>query len=96
MAEGIQAMVEGLLANLASANKKDIFHMVIILEAVATLCFVICSFVVAGTANVGFNCVLTGFLYIAFIAGSYYVIENSKSPIAVSDNFHTSKRHSHQ
>jgi hypothetical protein len=31
----------------------------------------------------GFNAVLTALLNIAFIAGSYYVIKNSKTPIAV-------------
>jgi hypothetical protein len=76
-------VAESIMANLANANKKEIMVMIIGLETLATLAFVICSFVVAGTANVGFNCVLTGFLNIAFVAGSYYVITNSKSPIAV-------------
>jgi hypothetical protein len=68
---------------LVNGNKKDLLHAAILVEGVITFAFVISSFVVAGTANAGFNCVLTGFLNIAFIAGSYYVIENSKAPIAV-------------
>lgn len=76
-------VVDTLIGNFASADKKDVMKLIIFVEAVATFAFVICSFVVAGTANVGFNCVLTGFLNIAFVAGSYYVINNSKSPIAI-------------
>lgn len=79
-------IVEGLLARysyLISGNKKDVIGFLILLQAVTTFAFVICSFVVAGTANMGFNCVLTGFLNIALVAGAHYVVENSKSPIAV-------------
>lgn len=71
---------------VAGQNKTDLIGIIILLEALSTFAFVICSFVVSGTANAGFNCVLTGFLNIAYVGGSHYVIENSKSPIAVSDN----------
>jgi hypothetical protein len=67
-----------------NGNKKDLFLIPIGLEVLFAFAFVICSFVVSGTANAGFNCVLTGFLNVAFIGGSYYVINNSKAPIAVS------------
>lgn len=46
--------------------------------------FVICSLVVSGTANAGFNAVLTAILNMCFIAESYYILKNSKTPIAVS------------
>ena len=69
---------------LATGSKKDFMQAAIVLDGIITFAFVVSSFVVAGTANAGFNCVLTGFLNIAFTAGAYYVIENSKSPIAVT------------
>jgi len=68
---------------LATGNKKDFLHAAIVLQGVITFAFVISSFVVAGTANAGFNCVLTGFLNAALTAGAYYVVENSRAPIAV-------------
>ncbi len=70
--------------DFVSGSKIDTLKAIIGLEAILTFAFVICSFVVAGTANAGFNCVLTAFLNIAFIGGSYHVIKNSKAPIAVS------------
>lgn len=45
--------------------------------------FLVCSFVVAGTANAGFNAILTTILNIAFAGESYYIVKNSKTPIAV-------------
>ncbi len=39
--------------------------------------------IVAGTANAGFNIVLTAFLNAAWVYGAYHVIEKSKTPIAV-------------
>lgn len=65
-------------------NKQELLLNAVSVEAVLTFCFVICSFVVAATANAGFNCVLTGLLNMAFVAGSYFVLKNSRAPIAVS------------
>ncbi len=45
--------------------------------------FSICSFVVAGTPNAGFNVVLTAILNICFVLGSFFVIIHSQAPIAV-------------
>ncbi len=67
-----------------SATKQELLITLAGIEAFFTLPFMICSFVVAGTANAGFNCVLTGFLNAGLAGGSYYVIKNSKAPIAVS------------
>jgi hypothetical protein len=75
--------INSLKSYLATGNKKEFLHLAIIAEGLITFAFVICSFVVGGTANAGFNCVLTGFLNIALVGGSYYVIENSRAPIAV-------------
>lgn len=66
-----------------NGNKQELLLNCVKLEAILTFALVICSFVVAATANAGFNCVLTGFLNVAFVAGSYYVLKNSKAPIAV-------------
>lgn len=68
---------------LQSGAKRDLLLLALALGAVFTFCFTICSLVVSGTANVGFNIVLTAFLNIAYIGGSYYIITNSKTPIAV-------------
>jgi hypothetical protein len=67
-----------------SSTKQELLIGVVAVEAFFTVPFIICSFVVAGTANAGFNCVLTGLLNVALTAGSYHVIKNSKAPIAVS------------
>jgi hypothetical protein len=67
-----------------SGNKQELLLQITKLEAVIALAFLICSFVVSGTANAGFNVVLTAILDCGFVAGSYYVLKNSKSPIAVS------------
>lgn len=67
-------------------NKQELLLAVVGLEGIITFAFVICTFVVAGTANAGFNVVLTGFLNIAFVGGAYYVIKKSKAPIAVSSH----------
>lgn len=72
-----------LLNSYLNGNKQELLQMIVFAEAACTFGFVITSFVVAGTANAGFNCVLTGFLNIAVVAGSYYVITKSKAPIAV-------------
>lgn len=52
-------------------------------QQVFVLCYTICSFVVASTANMGFNAVLTALLYIAYVAGTYHVLHRSKMPLAV-------------
>jgi hypothetical protein len=64
-------------------SKQEILAGVIGIEAIVSFAFVICSFAVASTANAGFNVVLTGFLNVGFVVGSYYVIKKSKAPIAV-------------
>jgi hypothetical protein len=64
-------------------NKPEFLIGIIGLESLCTFALVVSSFVVAGTANAGFNVVFTGFLNIAYISGSCYVLKNSKAPIAV-------------
>lgn len=71
------------IKKLLAGNKTDLLMAIVGLEGIVTFAFVICTFAVATTANAGFNVVLTGFLNIGFIAGSYHVIRKSKAPIAV-------------
>ena len=75
--------INSIRSYLANGNKKELLQFVIVGEGIVTIAFVVCSFVVGGVANAGFNCVLTGFLNIALVWGSYHVIENSRAPIAV-------------
>lgn len=84
------AELSSFIRSYQHGNKHELLMGVAGLEAIFTIGFVISSFVVAGTANAGFNCVLTGFLNVAFIAGSYYVLKKSKAPIAVSLIHHNS------
>jgi uncharacterized membrane protein HdeD (DUF308 family) len=78
------------LTNYLHGDKKQLMTIIIAVEAVVAGCFAICSWVVAGTANNGFNVVLVGLLNIAFVVGSYYVIKSSKVPLAVMFNSHFS------
>ncbi|EWM28982.1 hypothetical protein Naga_100737g2 [Nannochloropsis gaditana] len=55
----------------------------LVTQGVFVLCYTICSFVVASTANMGFNAVLTALLYIFYVAGTYHVLQRSKMPLAV-------------
>ena len=68
-----------------SGQKRDMLLLVIALDVVFTFSVTICSLVVASTANAGFNIVLTSILNIGYIAGSYFIVTKSKTPIAVSD-----------
>ena len=52
-----------------------IIHVIVIITII--------SFVVAGTANAGFNVVLTALINIGWVVGAYYVVKNSKTPIAI-------------
>lgn len=74
--------MDTILAQI-QGDKKQLLAILIASEAFLAFPLTICCFVVAGTANMGFNAVLTALLNIAFIAGSYYVVRNSKTPIAV-------------
>jgi hypothetical protein len=68
---------------LRTATRQDLLFLGLAAQALFAVPFLICSFVVAGTANVGFNVVLTAFLNLALIGGSYHVIKTSKTPIAI-------------
>ena len=50
-----------------------------LLQGILAFPFTICAFVVADTANAGFNVVLTAFIYIGFVAGMYYSLQMQPS-----------------
>lgn len=72
------------LVSQISGDKKQSLTVLSYACGFFTLPFAICSFVVADTANAGFNVVLTTILNITFVAESLYIVKNSKTPIAVS------------
>jgi hypothetical protein len=71
------------LSLITSGDKKEILNSLIMACGFFTFPFIICSLVVAGTANAGFNVVLTGLLNAGFVGGAQFVIKNSKTPIAI-------------
>jgi hypothetical protein len=79
----LSAVMDLIRSYYYASTKPELLNALIFTEAFFTLPFVICSFVVASTANAGFNCVLTGMLNVGLAAGSYYVLKTSKSPLAV-------------
>jgi hypothetical protein len=71
---------------IATGETREKLILALGLDAVLTFPFVICALAVVGTANAGFNAFLTAVLNASYIGGAYYVIRNSKTPIAVSNN----------
>ena len=67
-----------------SGQKRDMLVLSLALLSLFAFSILICSFVVANTANAGFNIVFTSLLNIGYIVGSYYIVTKSKTPIAVS------------
>lgn len=80
----IMDVVNNLIADLGSGDKKKQLMLLVYGHGLCAFAFLICSFVVASTANAGFDVVLTALLNISWCAGAYYVINKSKTPIAVS------------
>lgn len=64
-------------------EKKDLLNIAVAAMAFLNLPFLICSFAVAGTANAGFNAILTAILNLGFVGEAYYIIKHSQKPIAV-------------
>ena len=77
----LSSIIEEIMIITDSKRGKLILSLYII--AIFTFGLTICAFVVAGTANAGFNIVLSAFLNMGFILGAWYVFRNSKTPIAV-------------
>jgi hypothetical protein len=80
----MEDLIKKVQTIVQSGEKRDMLLLSLIPDVAFTFSVTICSFAAAGTANAGFNIVLTSLLNIAYIAGTYYVVANSKTPIAVS------------
>ena len=76
-------MMEELAIMITTDSKREKLILCLYIISIFTFGLTICAFVVAGTANSGFNIVLSSFLNVGFVLGAWYVIRNSKTPIAV-------------
>ena len=77
-------IVLAFVTSKLNGDKREALTLIILGTAFFTFPFFICALVVGGTANSGFNIVLTAILNCGFVAGAFYVVKNSKTPIAVS------------
>mmetsp|Transcript_28901 Transcript_28901/g.92337 ORF Transcript_28901/g.92337 Transcript_28901/m.92337 type:complete len:201 (-) Transcript_28901:805-1407(-) len=64
---------------LGAHQRKAAVNLLFVVHWVLTFCFLISAFVVAGTANAGFNVVLTGLMYVAFGVASFLAINRYQS-----------------
>lgn len=71
------------IVNLGNKDPAAVLEGLIALQVLFGIVFLICSFVVASTENVGFNVVLTGILNLVFAVASYYSLAKLKTPIIV-------------
>lgn len=81
------AVVQYLQERFGETYQVDTLVFLVTIQGFLVFAFVVAAFFVAGTANAGFNCVLTAFLNMAVTLGGYYVIKHSRAPIAVSTFF---------
>ena len=77
------SIVEELMVMVTTENKREKLILSLYIISLFAFALTVCAFVVAGTANAGFNIVLSSFLNMGFILGAWYVIRNSKTPIAI-------------
>ena len=71
---------------IEGSDRRQLLILATYVSAFFCFPFTICAFVVAGTANAGFNAVFTAFLNIAYTCEAYYILNISKTPIAVSND----------
>jgi hypothetical protein len=76
-------LVYSTLGRINTENKRELLTLMLGVIAVCTVPFVICALVVSDTADAGFNVVFTALLNACFCGGGYYVVKNSKTPLAV-------------
>jgi hypothetical protein len=72
-----------MLAEMGNKNPAAVLEGLIALQVLGGIAFIICSFVVAHTENVGFNVVLSGILNLVFAVASYYSLGKLKTPIII-------------
>lgn len=64
---------------LGAHQRKAAVNLLFMGHWVLTFCFTISAFVVAGTANAGFNALLTALMYVAFGAGAFFTINRNQN-----------------
>ena len=72
-----------MLAEMGNKNPAAVLEGLIALQVLGGIAFIICSFIVAHTENVGFNVVLSGILNLVFAVASYYSLGKLKTPIII-------------
>ena len=71
------------IKSLVGKDPSAILEGLIALQVLGGLLFLIFSFFVAHTENVGFNVVLTGILNLVFAVASYYSLGKLRTPIII-------------
>jgi hypothetical protein len=71
------------IVNLGNRDPAAVLEGLIALQVLCGIVFLICSFVVASTENVGFNVVLTGILNLVYAVAAYYSLSKLKTPMIV-------------
>ena len=64
---------------LGAHQRKAAVNLLFMVHWVLTFCFTISAFVVAGTANAGFNAILTSLMYVAFGACAFLTINRNQN-----------------
>ena len=77
------SLIEELAIMITTESKREKLILSLYIISIFSFGLTICAFVVAGTSNAGFNIVLSSFLNMGFLLGAWYVIRNSKTPIAI-------------
>ena len=84
MADDMQRMIVGFATHIKESDHKDLLIYSVMLQALFCCPLVICSLVVSGTANSGFAYgLLTAFLNMGFIGGSYYTLKERREAIVL-------------
>ena len=71
------------LINMEVQDPAAVLEGLIALEVLGGISFMICTFIVAHTENIGFNIVLSGLLNLVFALASYYSLGKLKTPIII-------------
>lgn len=84
MSDDMQRMVTSFATHIKESDHKDLLKYSVMLQGLFCFPLVICSLVVSGTANSGFAYgLLTAFLNMIFIGGSYYALKERREAILI-------------
>ena len=67
--------------DFVSNNPKVVLNTNIALQSIFSFAFTICAVVLAREPNAGFSAVFTSIIYVAFVTGSHYVVNQLVHPI---------------